>query len=153
MRASVDSSFVFATLKRELEPSDQAAAETALQSAETIHVPIVVLEELLRVPGDLKLTEERLRRIAALQLFLLTVETRPLTRQLAVELALLWRKAADAGAKSTTIDTFAAREAVLAQAVMLTCDEAQWRYLERGFGPGSGRFFKILNPAASESPG
>lgn len=137
MRVSVDSSFVFAVLKRTIDPS-----VSELIGADAVHVPIVVLEELSRFAPDQDASEATLARYAALQLFLEMVEVRPLTRQVALSLAALWRKAREHGARSTTVDTLAAREAVLANAVMLTCDEAMARYLTRAFGAQSVRLFR-----------
>lgn len=151
MRVSVDTSFVFAVLKKELRPEAHERAKLALEHAESVHVPIVVCEEILRsvVPRSESERVRSVEHVAAITTFLLFAETPPLTRQTAGDLARLWAEGREKGAKSTTIDTFAARESLHAGCVMLTCDAAQRDYLERGFGKDRVSFFEISDPADS----
>lgn len=146
MRVSVDTSFVFALLKVELLAEEHQRALDVLNRSESVHVPVVVYEELMRGVAapeqQVTLSEALAQRTAALMQFLLFADVPPLTRQTASALAALWRQARSAGATSTTMDTFAAREAVHARAVMLTCDESQRSYIERAFGAERVEFFR-----------
>lgn len=92
MRVSVDASFVYAMIKNELSASERARAQSALLNADAVHVAMVVLEELFRFsPADsLPTNESRLARYAAIQQSLMTVEVRPITQQVAHEIATLW---------------------------------------------------------------
>jgi predicted nucleic acid-binding protein len=146
MKVSVDASFLYALLKRELSPEEHERAQQVLVGSDPVHVAMVVVEELYRFVQSGPLDEETIARRAAIELFIATAETMPLTKPVAYELARLWHDARERGARSTTVDTLAAREAVHVGAVMLTCDDGMRRYLERGFGATTVRYFPHAQP-------
>ncbi len=133
-RVSLDTSFVYAVLKHELPEADHRRAIEMVEAAASVHVPMLVVEELLRFDPARELTDRLMVIRTAILELVRSAETWPLTIADAAGLAELWLIARKKDQTSTTVDTLIAREAALHGGTLLTTDGPQATYMGNAFG-------------------